>query len=198
VLTRRHDDAGFTLVELLVSITVLGLIVSALTFAFTAVIGASRGTGANTAQSFELQRAALAFADDAEGVTAVTAVNSPPTCGSDATAVVEFRGTTFDAGALAGGITPVVVTYVLRPTPATPGQWELHRLTCSATAPTPTDRVVADALRSATLTDCDGPTVTIGACTAATSYTLTVVAAGTDARYTADRSVTLTGTRRIS
>jgi len=197
VLSRRQDDAGFTLVELLVSITVLGLIVSALTFAFTAVIGASRGTGASTAQSFELQRAALAFADDAEGAKAVTAVNSPPTCGGDASAVVEFQGTTFDAGALAAGITPVVVAYVLRPTP-TAGQSELHRLTCSAASPTPTDQVVARALRSATLTGCDGPTVTTSTCAAAASFTLTVVAAGTDTKYTADRSVALTGTRRIS
>jgi prepilin-type N-terminal cleavage/methylation domain-containing protein len=196
---RRPDDAGFTLVELLVGITVLGLIVGALTLAFTALAGANRGSIARTSVTFQLQRAALTFADDAEGAKAVTAVASAPTCGSDARAVVEFQGTTFDPAALASsGISSVVVTYALR-TPPTSALPELHRLTCSGGSATPSDdRVVATALRSAQLTACGAAAATTGNCANASSFTLTVVAAGTDALYTADQSVALTGTRRIS
>jgi len=204
VLRRRRDSEGFTLVELLVSISLLGFVMIALTTAFFGVAAADRGTDGRLSAAAGVQQASTWFADDAEGAKAVTAVGTAPSCGPDATAVVEFRGTTFDAGALAATPAPTApisatyTTWAVRPA-STPGLVDLHRLTCAAPSATAdTDVVVAGRLRSAQLTACDGAAAAAAACSAATSFTLTVVGASQDTSASPDQTATLVGTRRIS
>jgi prepilin-type N-terminal cleavage/methylation domain-containing protein len=204
VLTPGRRDDGFTLVELLVSISLFGIVMVALTSAFFGVIAADRGTDTRLTAAAALQQAATFFADDAEGAKAVDALGSAPSCGPDASAVVEFKGTTFDAAGLTATpaptapVTATYVTYATRPS-TIPGLVDLHRLTCTAPSATAdTDVVVAARLRSAQLTLCDGTTATLAACGTAASFTLTVVAASQDAAASPDQTTTLVGTRRIS
>lgn len=198
MLTRTPREGGFTLVELIVSIAILGVVMLAVTSAFFAALQADRGTDGRLDASRDVQNATTYFADDGQGAAAVTAVGSAPNCGPDPLAVVEFRGTTFDTStftatpAPTAPVTATYVTYVTRPAAA--GQVELHRLTCSAVSTTAdTDVVVARTLASAQLTSCGSAVpLTPAGCSAATSFTLRLVSAdGT-------QDTSLVATRRIS
>jgi prepilin-type N-terminal cleavage/methylation domain-containing protein len=128
----HRDDPGFTLVELLLAITILGIVMAALVAMMFGALTTDAATGARIDATRAEQFAATYFADDVQGAasTGGVVVGGTAQCGTE-TPVVEFRGTAFDPVTLASRMT--AVAYVLRDTTAN-GQAakELHRLACTA------------------------------------------------------------------
>jgi prepilin-type N-terminal cleavage/methylation domain-containing protein len=194
VLTRprRPDaDAGLTLVELLVAVTLMGIVLGSVVGVSFVAARTAATSKARLDESGDLIRAASYFTDDVQGAQAV-AVDSQPLCGSDADAVVEFQGQDFaDDATLA--ITTTVVTYALRGDPDE-DTLELHRLACRAdsTAPayplTPvTDVTVVSGLTAE-------PVVTCGGAACGTGFAQVELAATQDDGL----GFTLTGRRRTT
>lgn len=197
VLSRRprgRAERGFTLVELVVSIAVLGVVATGLTALMLGALAANRDTETRLTESRDVQFATAYLADDVQGATSFVA-GVTARCGSG-TAVLELRGASFDPGSLAARVT--VVSYVLR-TVTVDGvaTGQLHRLACEAAAqPTPaypltpaSDVVVARSLAvSAPAVACDP-----APCSAATrqvSLTLTSISGA--------QQVTVGGIRRTT
>jgi prepilin-type N-terminal cleavage/methylation domain-containing protein len=137
MLTSRagvRDDAGFSLVELMVSIALLGILMAAVTGAMFGAMDASKSTDVRLSESQDLRLATSYFAADAAGAQAF-ATSGTARCGTDPV-LVELRGEAFDAASLAAQV--VVQTYVLR-TETVDGapSRTLHRLTCSSSAASP-------------------------------------------------------------
>ena len=199
-----RSEAGFTLVELIVSIAILGLIAGALSGAAMAAFRTTGETDVSLSESDDLQLAASYLADDAQGA-ATFAGTGTPRCGSDPAAalVLELRGRSFDPGTLAARVT--VISYVLR-AGTEPGvvSRALHRLSCEAAAsPAPgypltpaRDVVVARLLSTGTAPvvscrDAAGATV---ACSAADARTVAL----TLTSRSGDVVSTLLGRRRTT
>lgn len=190
---RTGDGSGFTLVELLVSVTVLGIVLTAVAGVSLVSVHTAATSRTRLDESNDLVRAATYFADDVQGAQSV-AVDSEPLCGPDDNAVVEFEGQDFtDDSALT--ITTTVVTYVVRGDDSGDQAPELHRLSCRADSVSPaypltpaTDVTVASELSA------DEPQVSCGGTTCGTGFTqvdLTVAESG-------GLSFTLTGRRRTT
>jgi prepilin-type N-terminal cleavage/methylation domain-containing protein len=196
VLTRRaaaRADGGFTLVELCVSMALLGIVMVGLTAVMFTALTADRQTATRLDESRDVQFVTAFLADDMQGATSVV-TGATARCGTG-TAALELRGRSFDA-ALAEQVT--VVSYVL--TTATVdgvATGALHRYACVAGAsPAPSypltpasDVVVA---RSLAVTP---PAVTCspapcGATTTAVSVALVPVGGGDP--------VSIGGTRRTT
>jgi prepilin-type N-terminal cleavage/methylation domain-containing protein len=198
VLTRRaaRGDGGFTLVELVVSISILGVVMTGVTAVMLTALTTNRGTAVRLTETRDLQFVNAYLADDMQGATSVLH-GVTARCGTG-TAALELRGRSFD------GSTPptaqvTVVSYVLT-TATVDGvpTGSLHRRSCAADAATPessypltpaSDVVVA---RSLVTTD---PAVTCtpspcSATTTAISLVLTPVGGGAP--------VTVGGTRRTT
>jgi prepilin-type N-terminal cleavage/methylation domain-containing protein len=196
VLTRARrpaDDTGLTLVELLVSITLMGIVLGSVvgvTFVAARTAAASK---IRLDESGDLVRAAAYFTDDVQGAQGV-AVDSTPLCGPDATAVVEFQGQDFTDDATLAVVT-TVVTYVLRNDDDPDAQTlELHRLACRADSAGPayplapvTDVTVASGLTAE-------PRVTCSGALCAAGFTQVELAA----TRTGGLGFTLTGRRRTT
>jgi prepilin-type N-terminal cleavage/methylation domain-containing protein len=210
------DDRGFTLVELLVAIVILGIIAVPLG---NVMIGYLRNTDATTArlsESHDAQISATYFHADVASVgvrsttyssdpsapypfTQSIEQNAPATsglfpCGTAATpnAVIRFGWDDYASGAAATP-TRMRVAYVAQ-TDAT-GQQELHRLVCAGSATVVTDTVIAHDLVSVSAS-CASPT----ACESSTpplivNMVLTIHdPQATDTNY----QIELTGQRRQS
>jgi prepilin-type N-terminal cleavage/methylation domain-containing protein len=191
---RTAADAGFTLVELLISITLMGIVLTTVVAVSFVAVHTAAAADTRLDDSNDLVRAATYFGDDVQGAQSVT-VDAEPLCGTDDDAVVEFSGQDFaDDSTLA--ITTTVVTYVVRGADdADADAPELHRLSCRADSTGPlypltpvSDVTVALGLSdSAPLVSCGG-----SACGAGFSQVeLTVTESG-------GLSYTLTGRRRTS
>lgn len=121
------DDAGFTLIELIISIAVLGVLVTAVAAAMFTALGTDKTTDARLSESRDLQTAASYLADDVAGAQSF-AVSGTAECGSDPL-LLELRGQQFNNSSLA--TSEVVITYVLRSaTVDGAASRVLHRLTC--------------------------------------------------------------------
>lgn len=190
---RTAADAGLTLVELLVAITLMGIVLGSVVG--VSFVAARTATASKTRldESGDLIRAAAYFTDDVQGAQAVT-VDSPPLCGPDADAVVEFGGQDFADDATLAVVT-TVVTYVLRgdddPDEDT---LELHRLACRAASASPayplgplTDVTVASGLTA-------DPRVTCAGSPCGTGFTQVELAAARSGGL----GFTLTGRRRTT
>ena len=186
-------EAGFTLVELLVSITVLGIVLGSVVAASFVAARTSAASKIRLDDSNDLVVAATYFGDDVQGAQGVV-VDSEPLCGPDDDAVVEFAGQDFaDDSTLA--ITTTVVTYVLRGgDDADDPTFELHRLSCRADSAGPaypltpiTDVTVAAALSGR-------PTVSCGGTACGAGFTQVGLSVATDGGL----RVTLTGRRRTT
>jgi prepilin-type N-terminal cleavage/methylation domain-containing protein len=137
VLNRRAGDVGFTLVELLIAVTVLGIMMSAVMGVMTVTMKSASVANTRLVESNDLRRATTYFAADVQGANSVATATTPK-CGTGVLkVVVEFLGQDFADTTLA--ITTTVVSYVLVPvTDADGTRQELHRRVCTATTATPT------------------------------------------------------------
>lgn len=200
MLSRAGDD-GFTLVELLISVTILGVLLSAVSGVTLVAIRTAGTSDIRLAESTDLMRATTFFSGDVQSAKSV-ATATVPKCGTDLKVVVEFVGQDFAddttppaVPAVTPAVTTTVVSYVQRTlTEPTGTSRELHRLACTAPTATPvypltpiTDTTVVRRL-SAT-----APTLTcLPACSTFTQVNLLVREASGAFVYT------ITGRRRTS
>jgi prepilin-type N-terminal cleavage/methylation domain-containing protein len=207
VLTRRAagpvaaaapSDGGFTLVELVVSIAILGVVMVGVTAVMLTALVTDRQTGTRLDESRNVQFVAAYLADDVQGATSVV-TGGTARCGTG-TAALELRGASFDPGSLSAQVT--VVSYVLT-TSTVDGvaTGALHRYACAAAAsPAPSypltpasDVVVARSLAVAPPAVTCSSAGVVGACgatTTAVSVALVPVGGGT--------AVSVGGTRRTT
>ena len=130
---QRPED-GFTLVELLLSVALLGIITGALTSAMLVMLGTKQRSEEMLAVSRDRQFVANYFTDDAAGARAM-AVGSQPVCGATVHAVVVFSGKDTDPGTTSQADTTVAWVYE-------PARRELARTACRSGG-SPDVRVVA-------------------------------------------------------
>lgn len=133
---RRRGDAGFTLVEMLVAVSLLSILMASVAGVSLVAMRTAGSAGTRLDDSNDLLRAATYFGDDVQGAQTVS-VGTTPRCGTDSSAVVEFLGQDFTDDSTFTTVT-TVVSYVRR-TVALPGgvRRELHRLTCSTSVGSP-------------------------------------------------------------
>lgn len=218
---RLRDEAGFTLVELLMSVVILGIIAVPLAGVFLGYLKNAGATSARMSESHDAQMAAAYFAQDVEALgvrdysdtatfehpllqsveAGAPASGGAYPCGPAGTpdAVVRLAWDDW-AGAPVGGAAPtrVRVAYVVE------NGTELHRLVCRGSAVVVSDVVVAHDLVTpfATVTCTDGTGAAV-ACTgagAAVPGTVALRLTIHDQQSAAGStySVTLTGQRRQS
>jgi prepilin-type N-terminal cleavage/methylation domain-containing protein len=217
---RPSDDAGFTLVELLISIVILGVIAAPLVGVVLGYLQNTDATAARMNESHDAQIAAAYFAQDVQAVgvrdyadtstaffplkqsveTNVATAGGLYPCGAAGLpdAVVRLAWDEFGPGGAAGPATQTRVAYVVQ------NGTELHRVVCKGSATPTADVVVAHNLVApfATVTCADksgAPTPCTGSGSAvpsAVSLALTI----SDPKSSAGSSypVTLTGQRRQS
>lgn len=178
----RGEDPGFTLVELVIAVAILGTVMAVLAATMLVALTGNRQTGERLGESNDVAFAVSYFADDAEGALEISSGRGAH-CGGG-TAAVEFRGQSFTD---LNQVTDTVVSYVLQ---ASGSSRELHRRACSG-ASLRSDVVLARQVSTVTVR-CQSAAGSWGAC--ATS------SAGARLQLTEDSgfSFTLIGTRRTS
>ena len=102
-LKLKSDEAGFTLVELLVAIAILGIIIPAIGGALISIIHNTNATSQRLAESHDAQITAAYFANDVQSVAAVTGTDTPGSASYDTacdragdTSLIEFKWWQYD------------------------------------------------------------------------------------------------------
>ena len=141
MLTPRRDESGFTIIELLISITILGVLMAAVTGAMLVALDTNAATGTRIDESRDQQFAAAYFSGDVQSAKTITlgaaggAPNLAAKCGTTpAVLVVDLVGQDFDVSTHA--LITTVVSYV-RIRGADGVTDELHRRVCTATTAAP-------------------------------------------------------------
>src|SRR5205823_5391884 len=83
VVLRRRHDGGFTLVELLISVTILGILIAAIANAMFVALHATVSANDRLTESNDALVAATYFDDDVQGAQSVS-VGTTANCGSAA------------------------------------------------------------------------------------------------------------------
>lgn len=188
------DDDGFTLVELLVSIAVLGVVMIGLVAVMFGAMKSNVETKTRLDETRDQQLAASFFGPDAQAATSIlTAVTAG--CGTG-TAAIEFRGTSYDQTTLAASVTVVSYVFATAVVDNKPvGQ--LRRQSCEApTVPAPTYPLVVNAtsLVARNLVTTSPTSVCTPSPCGATSTSVTLSAT----RRSGDAPFLLVGTRRTT
>jgi prepilin-type N-terminal cleavage/methylation domain-containing protein len=135
VLSRR-GDAGYTLVELLVVVSLVGVVVASVAGMSLVAVRTAASADTRLDDSNDLLRAATYFGDDVQGAQSVS-VGTTPRCGTDPSVLVEFVGQDFTDDSTFTTVT-TVVSYVRRTVGLPTGvRRELHRLSCSSPVGSP-------------------------------------------------------------
>ncbi|HEX8306226.1 MAG TPA: prepilin-type N-terminal cleavage/methylation domain-containing protein [Jatrophihabitans sp.] len=213
----RQDDRGFSLIELLVTIVIIGIIAVPLGNVIISFLRNTDATTARLSESHDAQISAAYFAADVAsiGVRSTTyssnpaapypltqsiEQNAPATgglfpCGTAATpnAVIRFGWDDYTS-ASAAAVIQRRVAYVSMPDAS--GQAQLHRLVCAGSAAVVTDTVIAHHLASVSASCTPSPCTGSGAATPlVVKLALTIHdQQATDANY----QLELTGQRRQS
>jgi prepilin-type N-terminal cleavage/methylation domain-containing protein len=131
--TPAHDDeCGLTLIELLVSITILGIVMVVLTMAVIFGLGATKNANGSLDESNAAQLTALYFSRDVQGAEQVAVDDATSTCGG--AAELKLTSTAADR----------VVAYAVTGTPL-----QLVRRLCSPASATPTVTILVPSLSAA-------------------------------------------------
>ena len=184
-------DDGFTLVELLVCVTILTVIMPAIGMAILAGLKGSGQNGTRLAESHSAQQATALFSADVMSATSFqTGVTS---CGPSALIAMAWNDPTFAGGVLDPSAGAKSVTYAVATTAA--GETQLKRYSCTSSGQVVA--VVAHNLLTATVS-CD-----VSPCSSATlaktvNLVVKVSGAATDKLSTTvpDYTFTLSATRR--
>ena len=178
---RAGGESGFTLVELLIAVTVLGVIMTAIAAGFSVGLRTMNDTSDRLAGSNDAQHLAVSLVPDVASATVAVAAadGAGIACTGASNPVLQLSdGTSFN------------VVYGVRSV-AGASTFQLERYVCTAGAVTST-RVVARNLASLTAA---APTrIPAGGTLAGASLTLTEKVTTTDAAYV----FTVTGRRRTS
>ena len=148
-------DGGFTLVELVISIAILGAVMSAIVAAMTVALKTNKETTSRLTESRDVQFASTWFGDDVQGANEVT-IGGSSLCGSDPASSVVIQFQNYDITTPPATAPPTTapygltsaqmryITYVLR-TKTVDGvsTGELHRVVCGSTS---SDDIVARSL----------------------------------------------------
>lgn len=183
---KRNDD-GFTVVELLVAVVILGIVIGAVTAAIIVGLRTTDGTQQRLAESHNAQMASSFFVQDVESADMVSVPGTQCT-GTGTTPVVSFSWSEH-ASATGAGV-PKVASYVVEQDAPGPGaEKRLVRRFCSGTPLADAGEVtighfplsvVAPTVVCAPMPSCSGPVKTV---------TMTVSEAST-------YEYSVTGTRR--
>lgn len=191
-LESRPDD-GFTLIELIISIGLLGVVFSVLSMVMIGAFSANKETEVRLDETRDEQFVAAYFANDVAGATEMVSAVPAASCGMGP-AFLEFRGSSFDASSLPNP-TQTAVSYVF----ATTGT--ITRYACEEPASSPIGypwspaktTVVARNLAAAPPAVVCSTGATVAPCSTATT-TLNV----TFARRSGGHPFVLSGTRRTT
>lgn len=191
---RTHRDDGMTVIELLISMMILGIIMAPLATSFVLGLETTRGSELDAGDSADAQLVAGFW--DGDVASAQTVATSSMTCGSG-TGVVQLRWT--DGGTIR------VVAYRALTDPARQADlrlatpvYTLERIVCSDDSGTVVERqTIARALKAVPVVACDN-----GSCGAtprrvrlsAISYATQTPDLGTPGVFTVD----VTATRRVT
>ena len=133
----RHDERGFTLIELVVATTVLGIIMSTISIALVLYLNATGETTDRLAESPELQIASVYLTRDAQSAEVTTSDCAPSSwSGAGFTELVSFGWRDPGDSTDIDDDNAVVVSYVVA-AGANPMQKELRRYECSLLLDTP-------------------------------------------------------------
>ena len=95
VAAQRRSDEGFTLVELVIAVAVLGLVMSAVCGAMLVALKTNKEASQRVGKSNDLQYAATWFAEDIASANTVT-TNATAVCGAAVTALLNLTSSDID------------------------------------------------------------------------------------------------------
>jgi prepilin-type N-terminal cleavage/methylation domain-containing protein len=101
--SRRGADAGFTLIELVIAVAILGLVMSAMCAAMLVALRTDKDTEQRIGKSNDVQYAATWFAEDIASANSVTA-GGTAACGAAVTALLNL--TSIDIDTTTAGVPP--------------------------------------------------------------------------------------------
>lgn len=184
MLSRRRED-GFTLVELVIAVAILGVIMMALAAAMIVALKATAESEDRMTGTSDERLASAYFGEDVQGANTMASSGTPKCTSGDASdvLVVDLIGSDFDPTTLAPETT--VISYVYRPVTAPGGTVtrELHRLVCATTDAIPVypltagiDSRVSKKLSTtvAPVTVCKNAAAVVVACSSATATSVVV------------------------
>ncbi|MDQ1698897.1 MAG: hypothetical protein QOG34_760 [Frankiaceae bacterium] len=148
----RRDESGFTLVELLISITIMAVLIPALGLGLLTVLKTMNSTQTQYSDAHDIQYSALNFQSDAASALTVNPTDSGNACATAGTVQVNFTWTAASGVAYKADYSLVGTT--------------LHRLLCSKPVSGSYAMVVDQSLASSVTTvaaTCDGVTCASGA-----------------------------------
>jgi prepilin-type N-terminal cleavage/methylation domain-containing protein len=191
-LAKLRSDAGFTALELVISMVILGIIITPLVSSYILGIGTAATSNVSTTGSIDAINLSGFFASD---VASAQSASTSTGCGNSGTILRLDMGTS---------AVPRFVTYSVALDPTLQAQthlspvYTMSRITCDAAGTVSSTNVVLNALKSPPTPAC--PTAAspcTGAATQPSSISLTITEwgrASTDPVY----QFTVTGSRRIT